>query len=241
MWVKACRGHFLCSGAPINCGDVSWRKGQPAHRCSCAGPRVRASKRYNVTALPPHIARRFGSFDSASYLDRLAEYQNGTIVEPVSGRGSTVAAAAPLVAVLLPWLRNLGAASLVEASCGHWRSGWQASVPWPSIEYHGFDLIPELIADNRALIRERGGAAGFGLRSMSFDTAELTSDALPRADVLLTKDTLIHWPNEAIGRYLALHVLPCPPRFRRVLFVHDPLGAESAVNDDVELHHATDR
>ena len=78
----------------------------------------------------------------------------------------------------------------------------------------GYDLLPQLIADNEALAAARGGAASFGLRSMRFAAADLTAAPLPSADVLLTKDTLIHWPNEAVHRFLQLNVLGCPPRFR---------------------------
>jgi hypothetical protein len=54
----------------------------------------------------------------------------------------------------------------------------------------------------------------------------MVADHLPTADVLLTKDTLIHFPNAGIQQFLSRNVRVCPPRFRYVVFVHDQRSAE---------------
>ena len=240
--------------------DSSWRSELPAPvgteeklgantalRAQCANNSCRQtaksmqSKSHSATTARSKTTARlvaFGArqpYHTADYLSRLRKYRGNTSTAPVSGHGSSVKATANLVSFLTRWLRNVSAESLVEASCGHWPTGWQASVQWPRLDYQGFDLIMEQIKDNRALVTRRGGPAAFGLRSMRFEQAELTRERLPPADVLLTKDTLIHWPNEAVLRFLDLNVLPCPPPFKRVLFVHDPLPWSSDGNTDVNV------
>ena len=172
-----------------------------------------------------------GEFDTKSYLDRLKAFNRGRKAT-VSGSGSSKAGAQPLADFLPGWLRNTSSRSLVEASCGHWPSGWQPSVKWPSIKYSGFDILTEQVQANREFAIARGGESAFGLQSMHFETAEITRDQLPPADVLLTKDTLIHFSYTAISRFLALNVLPCPPLFKRVLFVHDPIRRPNNVEMD---------
>merc|ERR1711953_504141 len=62
---------------------------------------------------------------------------------------------------------------------------------------------------------------------MRFEVGDVINDVLPKADLLLTKDTLIHLPNTKILEVLRRNVLVQPPRFKFVLFVHDtlPVGA----------------
>eukprot|EP00439_Symbiodinium_sp_Y106_P007965 s3045_g1.t1 len=44
---------------------------------------------------------------------------------------------------------------------------------------------------------------------------------LPKADLLITKDTIIHIPNWAILKFLETNVNVCPPRYKEILFIHD--------------------
>eukprot|EP00966_Prymnesium_polylepis_P307841 7113906-Prymnesium_polylepis.1 len=130
---------------------------------------------------------------------------------------------------------------MVEASCGHWPSGWQSAVQWPGLDYTGVDLLREQTDANAALVGERGKAS-FGLRSATFMPMDMTRETLPAADLLLTTDTLIHLPNSVITRFLNLSVLQCPARYKYVLFVHDQLApmVNQTVNPDISrsgAHH----
>jgi len=95
------------------------------------------------------------------------------------------------------------------------------------LEYSGFDLMAEMLADNQRLFSS--SADRFGLASARFDALDMLTAPLPPAEVLLTKDTLIHFSNAHVMQFLRLSVIRCPPLFQRVLFVHD----EAAANDDI--------
>ena len=141
----------------------------------------------------------------------------------VSGLGSMTKRTKPFMDFLAGWLVSHRVQSLVEASCGHWPTGWQRDMAWPRLDYVGVDLLPSMVEDNLALLTR--SPSRFGLRLTEFRQADMLEDPLPEADLLLSKDTLIHFPNADIGRLLR-RLTACPARFREVLFVHDQVTPE---------------
>ena len=101
--------------------------------------------------------------------------------ESVSGRGSTLARAATIMSQLPPLLKELGAARLLDAPCGDFN--WMRQTELGAVEYIGADVVPDLIARNRRL---------YGGEGRSFVVLDVTKDRLPRADVILCRDCLIH-------------------------------------------------
>ena len=182
--------------------------------------------------------------DWDAYRQRTAAFAAGRNVGAVSGVGSTARAAKPLVKWLLAWLASHpDVHSMVEASCGHWPSGWQGSVRWPFVDYVGIDVVREQVDANAAFVAKRGVTL-FGLRSAAFLHGNMTKDALPAADLLVTKDTLIHFRHADIIRFLRLSVVGmCPPLFKYVIFVQEQPFDLTATNN-LELgrngHHPLD-
>ena len=169
---------------------------------------------------------------SQSYVDRRDAWRRGGPSEAhtaVSGPGSRAELTLPFRDFLHGWLRDQRVRSLVEASSGHWPTGWQAATSWPPLAYVGLDILPSIIDDNNEFVARNGSR---GLRSVRFAVANMIEEALPVADVLLTKDTLIHWPSWAIARFLRRNVLVCPPRYEHVLFVHDRALGHNAELDN---------
>merc|ERR1719262_1863133 len=138
----------------------------------------------------------------------------------LSGVGSETESVKPLIAFLEKFLREKNVTSLVEASCGHWPSGWQQNVSWPLLKYVGVDVSPGVIAEDQALIKTKGQSF-FGIESMEFRVGDMTRDELPPADVLLTKDTLIHFPISAVQDFLDKQVSLNPPKYKYVIYVND--------------------
>ena len=101
--------------------------------------------------------------------------------ESVSGRGSTLARTAVVRRELPRLLAELGARSLLDAPCGDFN--WMRHVALPGVAYVGADVVAELVERNR---RAYGGG---GRRFVALD---LTRDPLPRADLILCRDCLIH-------------------------------------------------
>ena len=79
-------------------------------------------------------------------------------------------------------LQEIGARTLLDAPCGdfNWMKDTQLGVE----QYIGADIIPDLITRNREL---------YGGDETQFLLLDLTRDKLPRADVILSRDCLIHF------------------------------------------------
>ncbi len=107
--------------------------------------------------------------------------------ESVSGAGSGLLASERVRATLPVLLRELDARSILDAPCGDFN--WMRSVELGSIEYHGVDVVKDLVAANRA---------AFASPTRQFDVVDLIRDVPPRADLVLCRDCFIHFPYAAI-------------------------------------------
>ncbi len=101
--------------------------------------------------------------------------------ESVSGRGSTMARTEAVRRELPPLLASIGARSLLDAPCGDFN--WMRHVDLGSIAYVGVDVVPALVESNRRR---------YGSPDREFLRLDLVRDPLPRADVVLCRDCLIH-------------------------------------------------
>jgi hypothetical protein len=108
--------------------------------------------------------------------------------ESVSGPGSSLERTAKLRRELPPLLQELGARTLLDAPCGDFN--WMKDTPVGVEQYIGADIIPDLIARNRQL---------YGNDQTQFLLLDLTRDKLPRAEVILCRDCLIHFSYRHIA------------------------------------------
>jgi len=112
--------------------------------------------------------------------------------ESVSGRGSSLARASTMMSHLPPLLEELRAGTLLDAPCGDFN--WMRFTKLGAVKYIGADVVPELIARNRRLYGDEG---------RKFVVLDLTKDRLPRADVILCRDCLIHLSFQRIDDAIA--------------------------------------
>jgi hypothetical protein len=78
-------------------------------------------------------------------------------------------------------VRDLGVRTLLDAPCGDFN--WICHFDLPIERYIGVDIVPELVLANRAKASSR---------RQRFMTADIVCDPLPRADLILCRDALIH-------------------------------------------------
>jgi hypothetical protein len=107
-----------------------------------------------------------------------------------SGLGSELTATTGVRAELPALLTALDARTLLDLPCGDF--GWLSTVPL-DLEYIGGDIVTSIIAENT----RRYGGAGTRRRFLRLD---LTTDPLPRADVVLCRDCLVHLSFANIAR-----------------------------------------
>jgi hypothetical protein len=113
--------------------------------------------------------------------------------ESRSGPGSTRRRGAALRPALLGLLARYSVSSMLDAPCGdfNWMRETTAGIP---LDYTGVDVVEELIAQN---------ATRYGDARHRFLCRDLTSGPLPRADLILCRDALVHFSFSDIRAALA--------------------------------------
>jgi hypothetical protein len=108
--------------------------------------------------------------------------------ESASGSGSTLAQTRVLRERLPRLFKDLGVASVLDIPCGdfHWLSQADLGVR----EYIGADIVPTLVEANQA----RHGLAT-DRRSVHFAKLDLLTSLLPRTDLILCRDCLVHFAD----------------------------------------------
>ena len=109
-----------------------------------------------------------------------------------SGPGSTWQATVALRDTLRAALNTLKVNVLVDAGCGD--LVWNADLTLDLDLYLGFDIVPELIRQNRILYGQR--------KNHFFNVADICCDLLPGGDAILCRNILTHLPNPAVQQAL---------------------------------------
>lgn len=132
-------------------------------------------------------AEEFRGLDLRERFARIFEVNLWGSSESVSGTGSAQAQTRAVRAQLPVLLRQLRATTLLDLPCGDF--GWMQAVDLGDVSYTGADIVPALVARNQRT---------FGSASRRFDVLDLTRDALPRVDLVLCRDCLVHLSNAHI-------------------------------------------
>ena len=116
----------------------------------------------------------------------------GMDCESVSGPGSSVERTAVFRDGLAALFKEFRLRSLLDAGCGDFN--WMRRLSTDLEQYIGVDVVPEIVSENQRQ---------YGNSSTTFLNADITRDQLKRADVILSRDCLIHLSFNDI--FAALH------------------------------------
>lgn len=111
--------------------------------------------------------------------------------ESHSGYGATVEATQRLIEGIPRILKEVGARTFLDIPCGDFN--WLSTVELDIDHYYGADLVPDLVEKTR-IKYERG--------DRTFLVLDVTTDDLPKADVVMCKDLLTHLSNDFILKAL---------------------------------------
>lgn len=138
------------------------------------------------------VARRaeFADLDLAGRFTRIHETNMWGADSSVSGVGSELDATAAVRARLPGLLKELGIRSLLDAPCGDHR--WMAHLELDLERYVGIDIVPSIVEALQE--RHRGDVR------RSFQLGDLARDPLPRCDLILSRDCLVHFSFATLGR-----------------------------------------
>ncbi len=111
--------------------------------------------------------------------------------ESRSGPGSTVARTERLRPELSLLLKEVKVRSVLDVPCGDFN--WMRFTQLPSIEYLGADVVPDLV---------RGNSLRYAGPGRTFVQINMLTGPLPRADLVLCRDGLVHFSFSDIARAL---------------------------------------
>jgi SAM-dependent methyltransferase len=114
--------------------------------------------------------------------------QPGDQDESRSGPGSSLRQTAAIRASLPALLEKLSVRSVLDIPCGDFH--WMKEVDLAGVAYIGADIVPAVIAMNQ---RAHGDGA-----ARRFVTLNITSDPLPKVDLVLSRDCLVHLSNRDV-------------------------------------------
>jgi SAM-dependent methyltransferase len=108
----------------------------------------------------------------------------------VSGPGSDLSQTGRLVASLRNLMEAHDVRSILDIPCGDFH--WMRTVNLQGLSYIGADIVCELVTQN-----QRYAAEGIGFRHM-----DLLTDPLPKVDLILCRDCLVHFSFDDIFKAL---------------------------------------
>jgi SAM-dependent methyltransferase len=107
--------------------------------------------------------------------------------ETRSGSGSTLLQTRNLIQVLPSLLEQYSIKTVLDIPCGDFN--WMKEVNLSGIDYSGADIVDELVEEN---IRK------YQQMSISFFKADILEDTLPKVDLILCRDCLVHFSNKHV-------------------------------------------
>ena len=107
--------------------------------------------------------------------------------ESVSGPGSDSVETVNLIPELNALISVLGAKSILDIPCGDWN--YMRHINLDGITYIGADIVEPLIEQNRKKYESD---------TVTFEVLDIRHDYLPTVDLVITRDCLVHLPNDDI-------------------------------------------
>jgi hypothetical protein len=108
--------------------------------------------------------------------------------ESVSGTGSKLEQTRVIIDHLPRLFQEHGIHTFLDVPCGDFN--WMKHVELSGINYYGGDIIDDLIKRN---------TNQYGTETINFFLVDLTQDTIPKVDMILCRDCLVHFSNHHIG------------------------------------------
>tara|TARA_B100001175_G_C19178862_1_gene481110 strand:- start:45 stop:608 length:564 start_codon:yes stop_codon:yes gene_type:complete len=108
-----------------------------------------------------------------------------------SGEGSRPKFNIDYIAFLEHFLKTNNIKSVIDFGCGDWQ--FSQYVDWSNIDYLGLDVVDSVIEENKKR---------FEIDNISFVSSTNVFDYLKDRELIIIKDTVMHWPNEIIVEFM---------------------------------------
>jgi SAM-dependent methyltransferase len=111
--------------------------------------------------------------------------------ESVSGPGSDLEQTKFLIPEIEILLKDLKIKTMLDVPCGDFN--WIRRIDLSKINYHGGDIVDELINQNNRKYKKN---------NVKFSVIDLVNDRLPKVDLIMVRDCLVHLPTEDVVKAL---------------------------------------
>lgn len=111
--------------------------------------------------------------------------------ESLSGPGSDYEQTKFLIPELQILLGNLKIKTILDVPCGDFN--WMKRINLEGIKYHGGDIVEDVIKSN---------TRRYGSDTIKFSTIDVVNDTLPKSDLVMVRDCLVHLNTNEIFKAL---------------------------------------
>ena len=147
---------------------------------------IAARKRYILN-------RRYKGMPIRDVFEQIYRDNRWGSAESVSGTGSEIEKTKNIRKKLPDIINRIGAKSLLDIPCGDFR--WMKKTDLRNIDiYIGADIVPELIRRNQQ---------NYAKINVEFRVLDITTDPLPKVDLILCRDLFIHFSKDDIWKSIA--------------------------------------
>ena len=136
--------------------------------------------RFRIRAL---LRERVAGHSMQQIFSRMYRNNSWSNPQSASGDGSDMTQTAVIRRELPALVKALGVRSFLDAPCGDYF--WMKTLNMKLERYIGADIVPDMIAENQKR---------FASDVVSFTTLDVTADELPRVDLIMCRDCLVHLP-----------------------------------------------
>lgn len=113
--------------------------------------------------------------------------------ESVSGTGSDINQTNVIISELGNLFQDYEIKSILDAPCGDFN--WMEQVNMDGISYVGIDIVEDLVTLNKENYKHKAG--------VEFRTGNIITDDLPKVDLILCRDCLVHFSYADIQKTLS--------------------------------------
>ncbi len=99
----------------------------------------------------------------------------------LSGGGSNDISTYNIKKSLSEFIKYNNIKSIIDIPCGDWK--WMSEFDLSDLEYFGYDVVDDLILENQRKYKKK---------NITFDVKNLVNEKLPKSDLIIIRDLLVH-------------------------------------------------
>lgn len=137
-------------------------------------------------------AAKFRNLHTEEVFSKIYKSNHWKSSESISGAGSEIKQTETLISNLNRLLNDYSIKSVLDLPCGDFR--WMQKVDLANVDYIGADIVEDLIKSNVQRYKESP--------KLTFKVLNLITDPLPKCDLIIVRDCLVHLSYADIAKAL---------------------------------------